>query len=63
MEFHPYATIRSMILKLGEDDIYKPIIVIVNAGANFDMMEELNRVTVDPSDQTLQLLHLVNKVK
>lgn len=62
MEFRPYAAIRSMIMKLGEEDIYRPIFVIVNAGASFNMMEELNRVAVDCSGQTLQLLRSVNKV-
>jgi len=49
-------------MKLGEEDIYRPIFVIVNAGASFNMMEELNRVAVDCSGQTLQLLRSVNKV-
>lgn len=46
----------------NDNEVYKPLLVIVNAGDSFNMMEEINRVIVNSLDQTLQLLHLVNKV-
>lgn len=45
-----------------ENENCKPLFVIVNVGASFNMMEELNRVIVNSSDRILQLLHSVNKV-
>lgn len=63
MEFRPCAVVQSMKLKLGEGDvIYKPVFVIVNAGDSFNMLEELNRIIVDSSDQILQLIRPLNKV-
>lgn len=50
-------------MKLDEEnENCKPLFVIVNAGVNFNMMEEINRIIVNSSEQTLQLLHSVNKV-
>lgn len=50
-------------MKLDEEnENYKPLFVIVNAGVNFNMMEEVNRVIINSLDRTLQLLHSVNKV-
>lgn len=45
-----------------ENEKCRPLFVIVNAGANFNMMEEVNRVVVNSLDRTLQLLHSINKV-
>lgn len=45
-----------------ENENSKPLFVIVNAGVSFNMMEEVNRIIVNSSEQTLQLLHSVNKV-
>lgn len=50
-------------MKLDEEnENCKPLFVIVNAGVNFNMMEEINRIIVSSSDRTLQLLHSANKV-
>jgi len=50
-------------MKLDEEnENYKPLFVIVNAGVNFNMMEEVNRVIINSLDRTSQLLHSVNKV-
>lgn len=63
MEFLPTVTLRSILMKLDkENENCKPLFVIVNAGVNFNMMEEINRIIVNSSEQTLQLLHSVNKV-
>lgn len=63
MEFRPNIAIHSLLIKLDNDnEVYKPLLVIVNAGDSFNMMEEINRIIVNSLDQTLQLLHLVNKV-
>lgn len=51
-------------MKLDEEnDNFKPLFVAVNAGANFNMMEEVNRVIVNSLDKNLQLVHATNKVK
>lgn len=63
MEFQPNIAIRSLLMKLGEEnEKCKPLFVIVNVGDNFNMMEEVNRVVVNSLDRTLQLLHSLNKV-
>jgi len=50
-------------MKLDEEnENYKPLFVIVNAGVTFNMMEEVNRVIINSLDRTSQLLHSVNKV-
>lgn len=64
MEFRSNVSIRSLLMKLdNENENCKPLLVIVNAGINFSMMEEVNRIVVNSLDQTLQLLHSINKVK
>lgn len=45
-----------------ENENCKPLYVVVNAGVNFNMMEEVNRIIVNSLDQTLELLYSVNKV-
>jgi hypothetical protein len=63
LEFQPNIVIRSFLIKLDEEnEKFKPLFVIVNAGDNFNMMEEINRVIVNSLDRTLQLLHSLNKV-
>lgn len=63
MELQPNVAIRSLLIKLNEEnDNCKPLFVIVNAGISFNMMEEVNRVIVNSLDRTLQLLHSLNKV-
>lgn len=63
MELRPNVAIRSIVMKLnGENDNCKPLFVIVNAGVSFNMMEEVNHVVVNSLDQTLQILHSLNKV-
>lgn len=63
MEFQQNIEIRSLLLELdNENENCKPLYVIVNAGANFNMMEEINRIIVNSLDETLELLYSVNKV-
>jgi len=63
LELQPNIAIRSLLMKLDEEnENCKPLFVIVNAGVCFNMMEEVNRVIVNSLDRTLQLLHSVNKV-
>lgn len=45
-----------------ENEKCRPLFVIVNAGDNFNMMEEVNRVVVNALEGTLTLLHSMNKV-
>lgn len=52
-----------MLIKLDEEnENCRPLFVIVNAGVNFNMMEEVNRVVINSLDRCLELLHSVNKV-
>lgn len=63
MEFQPNVAIRSLLMKLDEkNENCKPLLVIVNAGVCFNILEEVNRIIVNSLDQNLQLLHSVNKV-
>lgn len=63
LEFQPNVAIRSLLMKLDEEnENFKPLFVIVNAGLNFNIMEEVSRIVVNSLDRTVQILHSVNKV-
>ncbi|XP_050428032.1 E3 ubiquitin-protein ligase HERC2 [Adelges cooleyi] len=62
LEFLPNIAIHSLLMKLdGENDKCKPLSIIVNAGASFSVMEEINNVIVSSLDDTVSLLHEINK--
>ncbi|XP_050522470.1 E3 ubiquitin-protein ligase HERC2 [Daktulosphaira vitifoliae] len=62
LEFLSNIAICSLIIKLNEEnEQYKPILIIVKGGVSFNIMEEINRITVNPLDKCLQLLNYTNK--